>query len=625
MNCFPSMTGGDVRDDILQMQINSELGHSLSINKIGTKTQINLLAKNGNILSTYEIPDANASNIKSMELVDQNIVLTFSDGSSVTCSLADIYSKIDTKQDIISDLDTIREGAAKGSTSVQPETLNDYAKTEDLEQYAKTSDLDAYAKTTDLNAYTKTRDELIDKCTILRCTSYDPYFIKDSSSATLTNDVPTFQKLNLGSGSYYFGTSDTISSDTVFVVAKPKTTLSNKGLDCSDTGLIGVWLKYEPFNSSIGTTSNVLLHLEVTSSGEADKEEMDFKFDPYPDSKLKPNRIHLKTGWNFYPLNVSDTAIANSFTPEGRTSGKTDISNINFIRLYCNAGLFANANLYIGQIAKITPGVNEEFDYDIFTLNNRTEEVVAVAEKDLNKKIFRILPNKDSTFIDGFKENILPISISSNDKSKYTTNRAEIAPNDTLESLGVGSLNADFGANPATGILFTIGQVDKIDPINCSDPGIIGLWLYFERKTTDSAIELKIEFTSSGKPDYQEIDFTLNDSNIKEGWNFYKFDLLATNKIPVRSGCIEGIRNNGNASVDPNATGPFNVSAVNFSRMYFNGIDPITGKARTKNCTINIGPMALLTKPLNNEFAYYDDYINALIDAKLGVIENGTY
>ena len=631
MNCFPSMTGGDIRDNILQMQINSELGHSLSINKIGTKTQINLLAKNGDILSTYEIPDANASNVKSMKLVDQSIVLTFSDNSSVTCSLADIYSKIDTKQDTISDLNAIREGAAKGSTAVQPEALD---------------------------SYTKTRDELIDKCTVLRCTSYDPYLISKDANVILTKDVPTFQKTNLDSGSYEFS-GEIQDAFKIFIVAKPKSFGTNKGLDCSDTGLIGIWVYYNKNNEE----GSAKFYLEITSAGAPDYEEREYVFN----TEANTNEIQLKSGWNFYPLNLTNTLIKNAYMPTSSTSGEKrviDISNINYIRLFAYKNAINNATIRFGQIAKITPGVNEEFDYDIFTLNNRIDEVASNAKSytddkaistltsartytdsktnstlvdaktytddnleklsaDVDKKIFRILPNKDSTFIDGFDPNILPISTYEDDKTKYITVKSDEAPNDTLASLGVGSLKADFN-HPATGVLFTIGSKTSssysISPINCSNPGIIGLWLYFEKKSTDSVIILNIEFSSSGTSDYQEIYFTINNSNIKEGWNFYKFDLLATDEIPVRSGCIKGTRTNGNVS-DPDS-GPFDVSAINFVRMHFSGSG---SSVATKNCTIKIGPMALLTKPLNNEFAYYDDYINALIDTKLGVIENGTY
>ena len=627
MNCFPSMTGGDIRDNILQMQINSELGHSLSINKIGTKTQINLLAKNGDILSTYEIPDANASNVKSMELVDQNIVLTFSDNSSVTCSLADIYSKIDTKQDTISDLDAIREGATKGSTAVQPADLDSYAKkidlepyakTSDLDAYAKTSDLDAYAKTADLNAYTKTRDELIDKCTILRCTSDDPYLIS-TKSVKLVDAVPTFQKTNLGSGSYEV--LGEILNTKDFIVAKPKSFGTNNGLDCSDTGLIGVWLYYSIYNE-LQPEGPAKFHLEITSAGVEDREEKEYVFN----IESTPGQIKLKKGWNFYPLNLTNSAIRNTYMSTTSTSGERgvlDISNINYIRIYAIGGDINNATIRFGQIAKITPGVNEEFDYDIFTLNNKVSSNIEQLSNDVDKKIFRILPNKDYTFIDGFDPNVLPISTYEDDKTKYITVKSDEAPNDTLASLGVGSLKADFN-HPATGVLFTIGSktssIYSISPINCSNPGIIGLWLYFEKKNTDSVIVLNTEFSSSGKPDYQEIYFTIDNSNIKEGWNFYKFDLLATDKIPVRSGCIKGTRNNGNVT-DPDS-GPVDVSAINFVRMHFIGR---ASSVATKNCTIKIGPMALLTKPLNNEFAYYDDYINALIDTKLGVIENGTY
>ena len=47
-------------------------------------------------------------------------------------SKSDIQSALSTKQDVISDLDTIRSGAAAGATAVQPAALSEYAKTSEL-------------------------------------------------------------------------------------------------------------------------------------------------------------------------------------------------------------------------------------------------------------------------------------------------------------------------------------------------------------------------------------------------------------------------------------------------------------------------------------------------------------
>jgi hypothetical protein len=40
--------------------------------------------------------------------------------------LDEFYQSIDDKQDVITDLETIRQGAAKGANAVQPDTLNNY-------------------------------------------------------------------------------------------------------------------------------------------------------------------------------------------------------------------------------------------------------------------------------------------------------------------------------------------------------------------------------------------------------------------------------------------------------------------------------------------------------------------
>lgn len=55
----------------------------------------------------------------------------------------DLKTALDAKQDVISDLDTIRSGAEAGATAVQPAALSEYAKTSELD--TKQDKLDSYS------------------------------------------------------------------------------------------------------------------------------------------------------------------------------------------------------------------------------------------------------------------------------------------------------------------------------------------------------------------------------------------------------------------------------------------------------------------------------------------------
>ncbi|MBO7643332.1 MAG: hypothetical protein J6S74_04350, partial [Alphaproteobacteria bacterium] len=71
------------------------------------------------------------------------------------------------KQDSISDLADIRSGAAAGATAVQPSALDNYATTADLEDYATTASLADYATTSAMNtALSGKQDSISDLATI---------------------------------------------------------------------------------------------------------------------------------------------------------------------------------------------------------------------------------------------------------------------------------------------------------------------------------------------------------------------------------------------------------------------------------------------------------------------------
>lgn len=90
-------------------------------------------------------------------------------------SQTDLQTALDAKQDTISDLDTIRSGAALGATSVQPATLS---------EYAKTSELATVATSGSYNDLTNTPTNLVTTDTAQNITGAKTFIVGDFSSPT---------------------------------------------------------------------------------------------------------------------------------------------------------------------------------------------------------------------------------------------------------------------------------------------------------------------------------------------------------------------------------------------------------------------------------------------------------
>ena len=106
----------------------------------------------------------------------------FTDSEDLYCDINEIYSKINAKQDKISDLDTIRSGAEAGSTAVQPTALSSA-----LSKYTKTSELATVATS---GSY----DDLTNKPTI-PTVDYPVTDVTVGGVSVLSNKVATIPAL----------------------------------------------------------------------------------------------------------------------------------------------------------------------------------------------------------------------------------------------------------------------------------------------------------------------------------------------------------------------------------------------------------------------------------------------
>ena len=92
---------------------------------------------------------------------------------SVYATTSDLTSGLATKQDTISDLSTIRSGAASGATAVQPGDLATVATTGAYSDLSGTPDLSVYATTSDLTTGLATKQDTINDLATIRSGAAD--------------------------------------------------------------------------------------------------------------------------------------------------------------------------------------------------------------------------------------------------------------------------------------------------------------------------------------------------------------------------------------------------------------------------------------------------------------------
>lgn len=163
-------------------------------------------------------------------------------------------------------------------------------------------------------------------------------------------DVPTTDKQGAGHGSYLaeYGKYTNITGDAPTIMEAKLDGV----IDCSDTELVGVWMKYEP-TAAEGETSMANLTLEVTSGSKPDVGEVYYNF----------TASTLKEGWHFYKLDLNtDQSVPVKYGAlKGRpyeNKGEINLSKMNFMRVY---GKCAHCRISIGQCAKIAKVANDEF------------------------------------------------------------------------------------------------------------------------------------------------------------------------------------------------------------------------------------------------------------------------
>ena len=131
----PDVTGF-VTEEYLNQQNYAKKSDIPSVDGLATKAEVNAKADSSHTHSEFITLQSN---------IDKKADSSVLSGYSLTSHTHSQYltsANIANKQDTISDLEDIRNGAEKGATAVQPNDLNDYAKTSQIPS------LDGYAKET---------------------------------------------------------------------------------------------------------------------------------------------------------------------------------------------------------------------------------------------------------------------------------------------------------------------------------------------------------------------------------------------------------------------------------------------------------------------------------------------
>lgn len=239
---------------------------------MATKTELNNYATKVE-LADYVTNDTFNTTVSS---INNDIANVRNDIPDITllATKAELTTELATKQDVITDLDTIRSGASAGATAVQPATLDDYAKTADVN--ATISDinnnkLDKVTKATsvaqvyykaangtnimrDCNTGAVTNQSIMMRDNTGHCKIVDPVDDSDIANKKYVDDTITASTANM------------VTTDTEQTITGKKTfndvTKFNKPILVNGPGDPGVLI-----NSAVEVNSTSLTRWDVADDG----------------------------------------------------------------------------------------------------------------------------------------------------------------------------------------------------------------------------------------------------------------------------------------------------------------------------------------------------------------------
>lgn len=592
MNCFHSMTGGDIRDDILQLQIDN-LTYSLSIDN----NKLTLRSKDDHIVSSVDLPIPEQIKVISMELKDESIILTLSDDSKITCSLSDIYSKIETKQDKIDDIEAIRSGSVKGTTAVQPETLE-----ETLSNYVTYDEWDTNANTIEDNVYSinPKRSSQIISCRDNLDSNIDTNYF--NMWMLVDNETPNIDLKPYLSGYWSFSDAQSTKLTDAYL------TRSKLKLNASKSGLIGAWIKIK--KSTTSSTNNPNYQFQFKNSTTSNSCQF----------YINKNNAIIDA-WHFYRFDLNTSLSQQKDDTVGYTnkSNNFDITNISEFSIYASSG--NNCVICVGPIAIIDTPLNNEFIYkETVDVSGITEQIDGLSNKlDETSKAF-----------DG-KLNSYPINncfmitgIQSYDPYIELGKYVEFIDESPTISKKLASISSYY-----TNVSNLINDIDvsiikstlQGTGLDCSDTNLFGIWLYCT-STSNMTVSVQLSSYAVEESDIWTVgwDFVETpDSEQKQhqlftGWHFYKLN-------------VELYDEKTNDGLDYTSFVKEGLSTVAFDKTKINKLDIIMNKQNTASGLFRVSQAGKITSIVNDEFfdqAVTDRHINDLIDAKLGAIKNGS-
>lgn len=222
--------------------------------------------------------------------------------------------------------------------------------------------------------------------------------------------------------------------------------------------------------------ANPTLQFELTSSGKADANELQYKFG-------KGNEFYnvtFKEGWNEIWLPIAG----------GHSTNYIDFTKVNFIRIFSNKKSDSQQTFYLDGFEVVHQNAVTEG-----IVNNQDDYVLWEKESDLTK------------------DNVLSENAKFIELADYGKD-------------GVGIFNQASEAGTYNYVRYTIKNPQHIADYSS---GYLHVSLYIENEEDLKNLgKLRMELTSNGKPDAREFQWNMNDAaaQMEAGWNELYFPLM---------------------------------------------------------------------------------------------------